>query len=100
MASPGVDAIKGLLQGLEHTLGALDAASAAATQLITAQRNGKPLAPSVLQHYEQQFETRPPARDHGTHVLALFGERLWRMDTDASPEQDRERQKTLRVREG
>jgi hypothetical protein len=44
-----------MLQGLEHTLSALDAASAAATQLITAQRSGKPLSPATLTHYEQQF---------------------------------------------
>lgn len=55
MASIESDALKGMLQGLEHTLSALDAASAAATQLITAQRSGKPLSPATLTHYEQQF---------------------------------------------
>ena len=57
MASIEEDVLKGMLQSLEHTSSALDAASAAATQLITAQRSGKPLSRAALTHYEQQFQT-------------------------------------------
>jgi hypothetical protein len=49
MANDEDDTIKGMLQALEHTLEALDRASAAATQLIEAQKSGKPLSPKTLE---------------------------------------------------
>lgn len=43
--------------------GVLDAASAACTQILAAQRSGKPLAPTVLSHYEQQFQSLTEHRE-------------------------------------
>jgi hypothetical protein len=57
MTSIDADALKGMLQSLEHTLSALDGASAVAAQLIDAQRTGKPLSPKTLAAYEEQFAT-------------------------------------------
>ena len=72
MASIEADALKGMLQSLEHTLSALDAPSAAATQLITAQRSGKPLSPSTLTHYEQQFAALTTQREHMRTVIGRW----------------------------
>ena len=66
------DAVAGMLHALERTLGTLDAASASATQLIAAHRSGKPLAASVLQHYEQQFEALTKQREHMRTLIAKW----------------------------
>jgi len=50
------DALKGMLQSLEHVLDTVDRVSDAAGQLVSAQKSGKRLAPATLQHYETQLE--------------------------------------------
>ena len=72
MASIEADAVKGILQSLEHTLSALDAASAAATRLIEAQRSGKPLSPKTPEHYTEQFAALTKQRDNMRSVIAKW----------------------------
>jgi hypothetical protein len=72
MSSIDADAVKAILQSLEHTLSALDAASVAATQLIAAQRSGKPLSPATLTHYDQQFAALTTQREHMRTVIARW----------------------------
>jgi hypothetical protein len=48
MTSPDHDALKGMLQSLEHMLNTLDAVNVAANQLIAAQKSGKPLSERTL----------------------------------------------------
>jgi hypothetical protein len=72
MASGDEETIKGMLQALEHTLEALDRASAAATQLIEAQKSGKPLSPKTLDYYTEQFATLTKQREHMRTVIARW----------------------------
>jgi hypothetical protein len=74
-ASNEADTIKGMLQALEHTLEALDRASAAATQLIEAQKSGKPLSLKTLDYYTEQFATLTKQREHMRTMIA----RWWTM---------------------
>jgi hypothetical protein len=68
MASDEADTVKGLLQGLEHALEALDRASAAATQLIEAQKTGKPLGPKTLEYYTDSGMSLSTAREAGARA--------------------------------
>jgi hypothetical protein len=72
MAGIETDALKGILQSLEHTLNTLDAASVAATQLIMAQRSRTPLSPATLTHDEQQFAALTTQREHMRTVIARW----------------------------
>jgi chromosome segregation ATPase len=72
MASNEADTIKGMLQGLEHTLSALDAASAAATQLIEAQRSGKPALTEDARPLHRQFAALTKQREHMRTVIARW----------------------------
>jgi integrase len=51
MASPETDAIKGLLQSLEHSLDATDRVSGLCRHLLNAQRDGTKIVPSALRRY-------------------------------------------------
>jgi hypothetical protein len=75
MSRQDPDALKGILQSLEHMLNTLDVVSSAATQLINAQRSGTPLSPKMLDHYSRQFERRTEQRTMFRDVIA----RWWTM---------------------
>lgn len=72
MSTPDRDALKGMPQSMEHMLNTLDAASVAATQLIAAQKSGKPLSDRTLAHYTQQFQTLSEQRARFREVIAQW----------------------------
>ena len=72
MASNEQDTIKGMLQALEHMLDQVDRLSVVAGQLVNAQKTGKPLAPSVLNYYDEQLTTLSQQREHFRSVIARW----------------------------
>lgn len=72
VTNPDRDALKGMLQTMEHMLNTLDAASVAARQLIDAQRAGKPLSPKTLDHYAREFEALKEKRVVFRDVIARW----------------------------
>lgn len=72
VTSPERDAIKGMLQALEHTVDAKAAVSVAAGQLLAAQQSGKPLSPPTLAHYKDQFRVFADQREQMRQMIARW----------------------------
>ncbi len=72
MASPEIDAIKGLLQSLEHSLDATDRVSGLCRHLLNAQRDGTAIVPSALQRYEEQLSELTSQRERMREIVAKW----------------------------
>lgn len=72
MPTPDVDAIKGLLQSLEHALDASDRVSGLCRHLLNAQRDGTKIVPSAVERYEQQLSELTTQRDRMREIVAKW----------------------------
>jgi len=74
--------IGGLLHAIDFLLDAAQQAAVMSEQLIKAQRDGKPLAPSTLAHYEEQIAAF--AR-HRERLRELLGQWWTVLERDSQP---------------
>jgi hypothetical protein len=72
MASIEADALKGMLQVIEHLVDDSAKVGTAALQMVNAQKAGKPLAPATLAHYEQELEALTKQREHMRTLIAQW----------------------------
>lgn len=72
MATVDIDVVRHMLQSIEHLVEVTDRVSVAAGQLLQAQQTGKPLAPGVLQHYEQQLAELTTLREQMRTFIARW----------------------------
>jgi hypothetical protein len=64
--------IGGLLHALENLLDSAQNAAVMSEQLIKAERDGKPMAPSTLVHYEEQLAAFSKHRERFRELLAQW----------------------------